>query len=261
MALYTFVLEQFHIEITRSRGDDTDSVVFGLQTGGQEFPIQSLSTGDVDEGDHAVNLAFRSVFIGDRSAPVAFVYEIFNGDTAKVSEGLATLGQRLLDKVVNQTLKTSGVGDTGFPDPAAGEGGADIPNPANRFEDTSNWSGIFLESILKDIGDLLLPDCDGFVAAMGIGRTKKQWDDLIAAEGGGILRRSLRYPGTDSPSGCGRNSDYTVTWSVTRERTSGPGRHSLREFLQEHEVKLSPGVRSLDPRNPQISVRDLMSLV
>jgi hypothetical protein len=130
----------------------------------------------------------------------------------------------------------------------------------NPFSDTSDWSTVFFESIFVDIGSFVFPDCDGFVAADAIGRTRTQWDALINSTGGVSFRKSLRYAGSNSPAGCGSNSDYTVTWSVTRERVTGSAPYSLRQFLQAHQVALNPGLRSLDPASGSISVRDLMGL-
>lgn len=91
------------------------------------------------------------------------------------------------------------------------------------------------------IGGFLFPDCDGFVAADGMGRTKSQWDKLIDSADGVTFRKALRYPGSNSPAGCGSNSDYTVTWSVTRETVKG----SMRQFFKDRGLTSHPGVRSL----------------
>jgi hypothetical protein len=69
-----------------------------------------------------------------------------------------------------------------------------------------------------------------------------------------------KEPGSNSPAGCGSNSDYTVTWSVIRERVSGRAPYSLRQFLQAQQLKLNPGLRSLDPTSKSISVRDFLGL-
>lgn len=261
MALYTFALEYFQIANTRSRHEDTDQVAFGLQAGNRQFPIQSFSAGDVNNGDHGLNLSYRSVCISDPASPVALSYEIYNGDASKLSVDLETLNKRLLAQSVDDTIKTSGA-DTGFANFCSGEAGADIPmlDKDNPFADTSDWSTVFFESIFVDIGSFVFPDCDGFVAADAIGRTKSQWDTLISSTGGVTFRKSLRYPGSNSPGGCGSNSDYTVTWSVSRERVAGRAPYRLRQFLQAHQLTLNPGLRSLDPASGNLSVRDLMGL-
>jgi hypothetical protein len=243
MNLYTFKLDGFHIDNTRSRHQDTNTVTFGLQMSGQKFPVQSFFAGDVNNGDHAVNLVFGSVLISDGDHPAVFSYEIYNGDASQLPTDLVTMANTLLAKMTDLTIKTTGV-DTGFANFSSGEAGADVPTTgrgSNPFDDTSGWSGLFLEAIVVDIGSFLFPDCDGFVAADAIGRTKAQWDELIDIAGGATFRKTLRYPGSNSPAGCGSNSDYIVTWSVTRERIKG----SMREFFKAHALTLRPGVRSL----------------
>jgi hypothetical protein len=59
--------------------------------------------------------------------------------------------------------------------------------------------------------NILLPDCDGTVVpgVLSIGQT-----ELLQFATPGPWDMQFRYPGTDSPDGCGPNSDYTVTYSV-----------------------------------------------
>jgi hypothetical protein len=238
--LYTFKLEQFHIDNTRSRHQDTDTATFALQIGNQQSPVQSFFAGDVNNGDHAVNLAFKSTLISDDNTPAVFTYEIYNGDAGKLPTDLETMAKTLAAQVAPLTEKTTGA-DSGIGNFSSGEAGADVPNQDDPFQDSSGWSKFFLEAMVVAIGSFLFPDCDGFVAADGIGRTKSQWDSLIDSAGGATFRKVMHYPGSDSPSGCGSNSDYTVTWSVTREKVTG----SMRQFFKARGLALHPGVRSL----------------
>jgi hypothetical protein len=133
MALYNFTLEQFHIDNTRSRHEDTDVVTFGLQVGSRRFPVQSFSAGDVNNGDHAVNLTFSSVFVGDETARVVFGYQIYNGDASKLPKSLSDMNENLTDKAVDSLLQSpqgdadqaSPAGFTDFPpgDPSQPDGG------------------------------------------------------------------------------------------------------------------------------------------
>ena len=118
-----------------------------------------------------------------------------------------------------------------------------------------------------DIGSFIFPDCDGYTVIGTIGMTRSGWDARIDSAGGlaleqtirypgGLaLEQTIRYPGGDSPPGCGSNSDYSVTWSVARKRSTGPG---LKQFLQENQITLHPGLRSLDPNPSDFSLRGLM---
>jgi PASTA domain len=59
--------------------------------------------------------------------------------------------------------------------------------------------------------DILLADCDGVVVsgAMTIGKT-----ELLSGAATQAWETPVDYPGTDSPVGCGANSDYTVRYAV-----------------------------------------------
>jgi hypothetical protein len=242
--IYTFKLESFQINNTRSRHDDTDTVTFGLQVGVGQFPIQSFFAGNLNNGDYPVNLAFGPVLITSDTTTAVFTYEIYNGGAGALPTSLVALNQQLLNKVVPLFLENTGA-DTGLPNFSSGEVGADVPSGpgegTDHFEDTNEWEGLFLEAIVAAIGGFLFPDCDGFVAADGIGMSKRQWDTAIDSAGGTTFRMTMHYPGTNSPAGCGSNSDYNVTWSVTREKMSG----SMRQFLKTRGLSLHPGLRSL----------------
>jgi hypothetical protein len=251
MNLYTFKLESFHINNTRSRQDDTDTVSFGFQVGGNQFPVKSFFAGNLNNGDYPINLAFGPVLISGDTIPAVFTYSIYNGNAGALPSSLVALNQTFLNQVVSQIVKLEGE-DTGYPNFSSGEAGADIPSGDDPFEkpltpqdspfdETSDWSGLFLEAIVSSIGGFLFPDCDGFVAGDGIGLSKKQWDEAINSAGGTTLGVTMHYPGSDSPAGCGSNSDYTVTWSVTRETIHG----SVLKALSSQGIQLHPGLRSL----------------
>jgi hypothetical protein len=250
MGFYSFAVEQFHIDNTRSRHEDTDTVAAGLRVGNRVQQFKTMFAGDVNNGDHGVNLVFDPVLVGNLDTPVVLAYQIFNGDTSNLSVSLPDmsndLGQRAIDTMNEAPEQASPIDYTTWP--ASGQ--PDDPNPPD-FEDGS-WIKV-LEFVF--LGSLLFPDCDGFVAIGTVGLRRRHWDVRIAAAGG-TYRKTIRYPGSDSPAGCGSNSDYTVTWSVTRHPPSGL---SVRQFLRDHQLTLQPGLRSLDPANTPISVRALMT--
>lgn len=247
MALYRFVLERFHIDNTRSRHEDTDTVTFGARAGEARTFVQSKLAGDVNNGDHGVGIASPPLYVPGQGKPAVFSYFIYNGDTSKLQVSLDDEAGKVIDLYTEQILEGGPSQDPGadIPDDP------DLPDGAS-FDDTS-WVNV-LE--FAAIGSLLFPDCDGMVAADVIGRTKIQLDAAIDAAGGDSYTQNRRYPGTDSPPGCGSNSDYTVTWSVTRFRDDGS--HSLRTLIARSHAVLQPGIRSLN-NGGAISVRDLMS--
>jgi hypothetical protein len=155
MNFYTFKLEQFHIDNTGSRHQDTITVVFDLDIGDVHFQTRSLFAGDVNNGDHSVNLVFGPVLISDTARPAVFVDEIYNGDASKLPKSLGQMADTLLTKMVDLTRQTI-AGDNGFPNFSSGQAGEDVPNPVDPFDDTSNWSTLFLEAMVVDIGSFPL---------------------------------------------------------------------------------------------------------
>jgi hypothetical protein len=253
MAFYTFTIEGFHIDNTRSRFDDTDQVSGVLRLGNETLPAQLRSNGDVDGGDFPIGFIFGPKLMSQPNTAAVLSYSIYNGDTSRLPKSLAKLSTDLVGKAVDSMIQGK--------DPQQGDLSdfTDYPgapnNPNFNFEDGS-WIKVLEFAALADF---LFPDCDGFVVIGTIGREKKKWDALIDAAGGVTLRQRVRYPGTDSPAGCGSNSDYSVTWSILRERVSGPGPHSLRQFLSIHQLSAQNGLRPLVPGEPIISVKGLMS--
>ena len=212
-----------------------------------------MSAGDVNNGDHSISLVFDPVLIGNTDTPVVMSYQIFNGDTESLHVNLPDMSNDLADRAVDSMQQA--------PEQASPSDYTDWPasgspdNPDVNFEDGS-WIKV-LEFF--ELGSFLFPDCDGFVAIGTIGLRRRDWDEQISAAGGSTYRKTIRYPGTDSPAGCGSNSDYTVTWSATRRTPGGAGPLSLRRFLTDHRLTLQPGLRSLDAANAPISIRALMT--
>jgi hypothetical protein len=63
------------------------------------------------------------------------------------------------------------------------------------------------------IGSILFANCDGTVAAKTW--TVNEGTLKIIAAGGSPLKGTDQNPGTDSPTGCGSNSLYEVSWSIS----------------------------------------------
>jgi len=253
MAFYTLTIEGFHIGNTRSRFDDTDQVGGVMQVGTETLPAQSRSNGDVDEGDYPIGFVFGPKLMSQAETPAVFSYSIYNGDTSRLPKSLTALSDESVRKAVDSMIQGKDPEQGDLADFTDYPGAPDNPN----FDfDEGSWIKV-LEFVA--LADFLFPDCDGFVVLGTIGREKKKWDALIDAAGGVTLRQSIRYPGTDSPAGCGSNSDYSVRWSILRERVSGPGPHSLKDFLAIHQLSARNGLRPLVPGEPVISVKGLMS--
>jgi hypothetical protein len=242
MNVYIFSLEKVHIANTRSRHDDTDKVVFGLGIGKQSFQVKSLSIGNVNNGDHNVGLNFP-VLLTDPTTAAVFSYSIYNGDDSALPKSLVDLtqstAQAALDDLMNSGPATAGPGDFTDPSQAPSEGGEIVPWQSHGAGSAD--AGWYTLLAYLGIADFVFPNCDGLVAFDTVGQKLNAWDDAISASSDATLRRGSNFLGSDSPSGCGSNSDYTVTWSVTRKKIVG----SLRQFLKANGLALHPGMRSL----------------
>lgn len=241
MNFYTIRLESFHIDNTRSRHNDTDTVTFGVQAGDTTFPVLSFGAGDVNNGDHAIGLHIGNFLLMDPQRPVAVSYSIYNGNVAALSTNLNSLAKSLLLNGVHlttggPTLKFANL--SGSVTPVALSSGIDLPG---LLSNTSGWSAAVAKVIAETAINFAFPNCDGFVAGDVVSMTTDRWNQAIDSQGGSVFRTTMTYPGTESPSGCGSNSSYKVTWSVTRESVSG----SLRQFLRSRGRSAAHGMRAL----------------
>src|SRR5262249_22630881 len=105
MALYRFVLERFHIDNTRSRHEDTDTVSFGARAGEARTFVQSKAVGDVNNGDHGVGIASPPLYVPAQGKPAVFSYFIYNGDTGNLSVSLDNEVGKVIDLYTQQILE------------------------------------------------------------------------------------------------------------------------------------------------------------
>jgi hypothetical protein len=195
MAQYSFSLDRFHISNTRSRHTDTDYVTVGLQIGGQTFPAQTKAMGDLNNGDYNVGLVFEGIEIDDPGTPVIFNYQIVNNGHASQAD--------IDNALTNGAAQLASEGATALGDKL-------IPGSG------SIWGEAASEAV-KWLGGVIFADCDGPVAIDQVAVTAEVLDAAIdGANAGGTYSDTRSYPGTDSPTGCGSNSQYAVTWSASR---------------------------------------------
>lgn len=186
---YIVRLVKFHIDNTRARGDDTDYVTLNARVNQQPIQTQTKFVGDVNNGDHPVDIQVGPFEVGP-SDSLLFNYVILNkghtnGDRDKVEAALSTAAASALGTVL--------------------PGG-------------SLWA-----IVGQGIGELIKlsdPDCDGVVAADKItlsGTDAEHYTAEISE-----YTEPRKYTGTDSPSGCGTNSLYEVTWALTKIQETSP---------------------------------------
>jgi hypothetical protein len=199
MAIYVFTLESFHIENTRALHNDTDvvSIAAGFGPGGDQFPARGATVsnfvkrvGDVNNGNHSVGLSAATG--GGPNSMISFAYQIMNSgyDASNEATGL---------KVTNSISSATDKLLTGI------------------FGYGAVWDAI--DKATDWLNALIFVDCDGKVAGDAIVKKGQEWDALIDPTG--VHRETRFYPGTDSAVGCGSNSKYHVTWSVTKTTDQG----------------------------------------
>jgi hypothetical protein len=178
---YVVSLDSFHIDNTRAVHEDTDYVTLNAQVNKQPALTRTVFVGDVNNGDHPVNIQLGPLEVGPNDA-LTFNYVILNkghtnGDRDKIEAGLGQAAGAALGAA---------------------------------------FGGSFWSLVGTGIGKLISiidADCDGVVAADQIAFVGTNLKQLTAS---GRHRETRHYPGTDSAVGCGSNSDYKVTWTIQR---------------------------------------------
>jgi hypothetical protein len=202
---YTFGLDSFRITNTRSRHEDTDYVSISLAVGSAPPMTKTKAMGNLNNGTFKVGLTFDNVSVGN-NVPVVITYAIVNnghGSQADVEKSLEKAGTQLAQKAAEAAAKAIGAEiGTAL---GASIGTAAVPVVGTALGAVAGW-------LVGQIGGVLFANCDGPVAA---GVHVFTGADLASKTSGGrVLTETDHNPGTDSPTGCGSNSDYFVTWSV-----------------------------------------------
>jgi hypothetical protein len=198
--VYTFTLDSFKITETRSLHDDTDYVSFAVVVGlNPPITVPTMSMGNVDNGTHAVNLSIPNVPVAAGDA-VSFTYSIVNtGYSSDIVE-------EALNKAIAAAASKGGSA-------AATAGGGLVGGPLGSLialvgQEAFGWLAGKLEGVI-------FADCDGVVAGADHAYTGAQ----LAAQtaDGNIILVTDNNKGTNSPDGCGANSQYYVTWSISTQ--------------------------------------------
>ncbi len=198
--VYTFTLTNFRITDTRSLHNDTDYVSISVAVNGQPpIKLPAKSMGDVNNGTHQVSLTIPNVMVGPTNT-VAFVYTIVNSGYNSNSV------EQALQKIVNLGAEKG-----------AGAGSAALcglvtedPSVAKTCDSVGTSAATW---VMGKLDGILFPNCDGTVAAATHGFT-----GAALAKGtanGGVMSGTDDNKGTDSPTGCGSNSRYFVSWTIT----------------------------------------------
>jgi hypothetical protein len=193
---FTFSLDSFQITDTRSLHNDTDYVTFALLVtpqGGTGTPqVLTKSMGDVNNGNHPVNLSFPNIVVNPTDT-ATFNYIIANkGNAPSQFLGL---------------LKTAGINLL----TTLGTDAGDALGSLISVPDLGKAGKPFFEWLAGEIVGIIFANCDGAVAAEQVSYT---FPALVAKTANGTFNHTTPHPGTNSSRGCGGNSFYYVTWHM-----------------------------------------------
>ena len=180
---YTINLDRFHVYNPRALFADTDFVTFLVQLNGNNVvPPQTIRLNNVGKGDYKVGMQvpIPAFTPGDR---LSFSYQIVNSGA----------GSNDVEKAMNTLSDWADKLCTGI------FGFAAVWDEANK--------------LTHQLNDLIFGLCDGYVAGDAIVATDHVLDYWMSRNE--PYSETRNYPGTDSAAGCGSNSSYSVTWSVS----------------------------------------------
>jgi len=104
--------------------------------------------------------------------------------------------------------------------PATKDPNGNMTSPPSQKPISPWWAGLISLGILAVVEgiDLIWTDCDGWVVngTMMFGRA-----DLDQMASQATWSWTAPYPGSDSPVGCGSNSDYSVTYQIIASSLPG----------------------------------------
>ena len=201
---YVFSLDSMTITNTRSRHGDSDKASLSLAVGSAPAQTVTRDLGDLNNGTFALTLQLP-VRIEDPNIGVATNYLVVNSghqDWSTVNVVLTQAGSALAS--AGAKAATAAVGGA----IGATIGSSVVPVIGTALGAIAGW-------LIGEITGLLTANGDGPVAAE---QPAFKGVDLWNRTGyvGGSFQHTTYHPGIDSPSGCGSNSQYFVTWSVTR---------------------------------------------
>lgn len=197
---FNFELVNFIITDTRSRHDDTDYVTFTLldsptTAGGGTPQTQTKAMGNVNNGTHPVGLQFSNIAV-PTAGQVTMNYLIANSGHSSESQVYSVMEK------AGSALALKGLTAAG----AAIGTAIPIPLLGTLLGAAAGW-------LVGEVSSLLSANCDGAVAAE---QDVFKYQDLVSLTATGPHTQKTTHPGSNSPDGCGGNSMYYVTWTISR---------------------------------------------
>jgi hypothetical protein len=192
---YSFRLVGIAISNTRSKHTDTDYISCGLSVNGKAYPPIVKALGDLNNGTYLLNLTIGPVAIAP-SDVVIYNYCVVNNGSGNQS----------------QNINAISVGTTAALETQASS--YDDPSDPDNANDSSGEPWVSIFKAITQLGvPLLFPNCDGVVVKDEFRFSGSKIDDLIKNANIYVVNNKF-YAGSNSPSGCGSNSKYNVSWTI-----------------------------------------------
>jgi hypothetical protein len=205
--IITLSLDNFRITETRALHNDTDFVTVSIKVGDADAITKTQAMGDVNNGTHDVGLGVSADIKIDADVPVAFSYLILNNGHGNPSD---------VQKGIQSALSALGTAGTAAAAKAVGKeiaeligaalGTAAVPIVGSALGALSAWA------VIK-VGSVLFANCDGTVAAgISIYSSKQLVQNAIS---GNKITGTTEHKGLTSQTGCGSNSHYFTTSTIS----------------------------------------------
>jgi hypothetical protein len=185
---YKISVDYVTADTTRSLNNDTDTAQATIAPGNWAIQSKTQAIGDIGGTDFKTSQTNLLVFtpIVEMCDSLRFNYIVINNGHAD---------QVSLDTVLQNT-------------------GSSLAGTAVAALTGVSLMGTAAGFVLSKLGSFLFQDCDGVVAVEQVDFSGR---DLRLKTGNHELDSVVTvHSGTDSPTGCGSNSQYAVTWSITR---------------------------------------------
>ena len=209
---YVFSVDLVKVDTTRSLNADTDTAQATLTVGNSPAATATQwidAIGGTHPKEWQTNLLRFGPVTVELADSVVFNYQIVNkGDPNPnvVDSAMTAAGKKLADYAVQSISKSLLSGLTEIESVEIGTVSSAVPVVGPLLGILAGW-------LVSELTSIVFADCDGPVAleqVVLLGR------DLCRNTAAGPYRTTTTHPGTDSNTGCGANSVYEVSWSITR---------------------------------------------
>jgi hypothetical protein len=204
-------VDHVHVTTARSLNADTDTSQASLAAGNWAIQTKKQLIGEIGGShpkEYQLNLLNFEPVTVELCEAVLFNYLILNSgnaDQKTIDSALVSAGTSITSESVSSVSKSLGAGVGAI---VGVELVGNIIAPV-----IGSLLGALAGYLIGKLGNIVFADCDGLVAAEQIALPGR---DLHLKTANGPLTATTVHYGTDSPSGCGSNSQYEVIWSIKR---------------------------------------------